>query len=151
LYRTAAFVYLICFTVYILFSRQPYYFDSELTPATVVEAKSLDPATLKENSIALNDAPIVQYAVGSDTFYYNGNHNYLQRWIKPFTRVRVIYDEGNPHNADIYQFLGYWIVLKELIFSLAGFAILLAVAIGISSKNDGNDYNGELERQMKYN
>ena len=152
LYRTATLLYFACFAMYILFSRQPDYFGSELVSGTVVEAKTLDANILKKYHIVRDDYPVIKYNVGSESFYYDGRQNYFQRSVKHFDNPRVIYDPGNPRHAELYDFWGYWIVPEELFFSILGFAFLFGVAISITGKNHANPHTDEdLEKQMKYN
>jgi hypothetical protein len=152
LYRYATVVYFICFSIYILFSREPDYLDAETTPGTVVDARSLSDSILLTNHINKGDRPIVRYGVGSETFYFNGSNNVLLKFSNPQGKVRVIYDPGEPSRAAVLQWAGYWVVLSELIGSFLGYSALLIIAIGITGKNSissGND--SEIKKQMKYN
>ena len=152
MYRTATFLYFISFALYILFSRQPDYFESEFVAGTVIEANSLDTTILKKYHIGKNDYPVIKYNVGSETFYYDGGKNYFERSVKNLENPSVIYDPGRPEHAALYAFWGYWIVPKELVFSLLGFVILFGVAISITGKSDRTPIRDEdLEKQMKYN
>lgn len=151
--RTVIILYFVCFSAYILFSRQPYYFDSEQTPGTVVEAVALSDSIQRANQVVTGDYPIVQFAVGSETFYYNGTHNYFQHyWIKPTGKIEVIYDPGDPKKADILGFFGYWVNMDELVFTFVVFVVLLGVAIAITGKHkESPSIDPDIERQMKYN
>ncbi len=136
LYRSVIILYLLAFAVYILFTRQPDYFERELTAGKVITADTMNAATLQKLRIHRGDHPVVQFAEGSQTFYYNGKDNFFQRSFTAGEAVKVVFDPGNPANANIFSFFGYWIEAKELLFSILGFAILLGVAIAITGKNE---------------
>jgi hypothetical protein len=152
LYRTASILYCIAFAVYVLFSRNPDYFESETTRGTIINPNTLDAAVLKKFHLTVDDYPVVIFAEGTETYYFNGSDNYFLTAIKPNETVRVIFNPGDPKQACIYRFWGYWINADELLYSVMGFAILLGVAILITGKNDtDNEQDEDLLRRIKYN
>lgn len=150
--RTALILYLSCFAVYILFTRQPDYFEGEITTGTVVSAGTLSPTVMQNHAIRSNDHPVVQFAEGHETYYYNGADNFFQQGFEVGEKVKIVFNPGNPAEANIYSFLGYWIDAKELLFTLAGFIILFGVAIAITGKNQTvSDIEVGVDGKMKYN
>ncbi len=145
-------VYLICFALFALFSRQPNFNDSETTPGRVVTAATLTDSIALANNINKTDRPIVKFKVEKDTYYINGNDNILLKISDPKGLVKVIYNPSYPQNSAVYQLQGYWLLLGELLFSIAGYAILLGIAVAISGKNQSiNNCEPPTEHRSKYN
>jgi|GEM_PF-409368 len=152
LYIYASIVYLICFALFVLFSRQPNFNDSETTPGRVVAGATLADSIARVHHINKSDWPIVEFKVEKDTYYINGNNNMLLKLSDPKGRVKVIYNPSYPQNAAVYQLQGYWLLLGELLFSIAGYAILLGIAVAISGKNQSiNNCESPTEHRSKYN
>ncbi len=94
-------LYIACFGIYILFSRQPDWFDSEMVPAVVVE---------KTGKL------MARYIVLADTAYAPAE--YIFRPLKVGERVEVIYEVSQPQYATLYTVWGYWIKWTEVLASL---------------------------------
>jgi hypothetical protein len=81
MYKIAIILYLTCFSLYILFSRQPDYFDGELTKATIHFIK--DSATNK----------ILPYAFyRTDKKDYSVNADYIFRKFTEGEKIDFIYE-----------------------------------------------------------
>lgn len=121
MYKFISILYLVIFSLYVWFSRQPDYFDGEFAPATIVFVK--DSASQKQVTKA-------NFTVGK--MVYQVDANYLFRSYQVGERVEVIYELSNPKKAAVYAFWGYWLTLGELIASIVMWFVLFQVAVGIT-------------------
>ncbi|HEX6913846.1 MAG TPA: hypothetical protein VF145_01310, partial [Chitinophagaceae bacterium] len=108
-------LYIVCFGTYLLFTRQPDYFDSNRTVGFIV--KDHDKVAAK--------------------FEYDGK-TYLARVRYPALtatgkKVRVVYEAADPQNASQLTLFGYWITIGELLASLVIVAALFYIAHSITS------------------
>jgi len=144
LLRSVFILYLICFGCYILFTRQPDYFDGEKAPATIQNV--YDTATKKT-------IPVAVYQAGG-TWYQTDAHYFL-RPIKIGQKVTVIYETATPETAAVYTFWGYWIGWGELLFSVIGYVLLLQVAYSVTTNPNAQSFQEQLsykpENKRKYN
>jgi len=122
MYKFISILYLVIFSLYVWFSRQPDYFDGEFAPATIVMVE--DSATQKEVAKA-------SFTVGK--MAYQVNADYLFRSYKSGDRVEVIYELSNPKKAAVYAFWGYWLTMGELVASIIMWLVLFQVAVGITN------------------
>lgn len=90
--KTATIVYLICFSCYVLFTRQPDYFNGEFARGTIV---CLEKDKKKKS---------VRYRVGSEAFVVP-----LKGWgarqVAEGDAVEVIHDPSPPSNGSMILFL----------------------------------------------
>ncbi len=135
--------YLVCFCCYILFSRQPDFFDGEKAPATIE---------------LLNDSTtgkVIPMAIFSDGHrQHSTDARYLfRKWVNG-EKVEVIYESGTPGKSAIYAIWGYWITWKEILYSIIGWYILFQVAVAITSHPSPDAINDQLdqteEKKRKY-
>lgn len=122
MYKFISILYLVIFSLYVWFSRQPDYFDGEFAPATIVLVK--DSASQKQVAKA-------SFTVGK--MAYQVDANYLFRSYKSGERVEVIYELSNPKKAAVYAFWGYWLTMDELVASIVMWLVLFQVAVGITN------------------
>jgi len=119
--KTVVIVYLVIFATYILFTRTPDYFESNVAPATVHYAKD-------------STGTSIPYA-----FYTNGGQNlktdarYLFRDYSDGDAVTVRYATGQPQTAAVNAVWGYWITWQELIVSIILVIVLFQIAKAITS------------------
>jgi hypothetical protein len=152
LYRTASVLFLVCFGIYILFSRQPDYFSSDTAIGTIQNVPLTDTSILHKYKIDTGDYPMVRYAVGGQVYYLNEKDNILAKVGLSGSKVTVIFDADYPEKAAIYKLTGYWIVLDEVIIFLLAYALLFGVAIAVTGKSKIETLeDDELTRQTKYN
>jgi hypothetical protein len=122
LYKSITILYLVCFGCYILFTRQPDYFDGERTPATIkilmdsASGKSIPKAVFKENK--------KEYAV--DARYF------LRRWSEG-EKTEVIYETEHPEKGQVYAFFGYWMSWGEIFATVFIYLALFKVALSITN------------------
>lgn len=134
MYKTATILYLVIFSLYILFSRQPDYFDSEFTRGTIVETRPYHKAIrFREGTytytIPLNGWGASQVAAG-DT-------------------VKIIFDPSKPATSTLYSFFSYWLSLPELLVSALAFVVLFAAAVLITGRQEVYYYTDEEKRKKR--
>ena len=135
--KSAIILFVVCFLIYLPFSRQPDYFDSETAPATI---------KLKDGHIVAEYSEYGKYysiKVDSMTF-----HN----WIG--ARIEVIYELREPAHAKINQAWGYWLIPDELAWSFGAFVVLLGVAYATTYRPHPNaiaeQLKGTEKKKKKY-
>ena len=142
--RSVFILYLICFGCYILFTRQPDYFDGEKAPATIQNV--YDSATKQT-------IPVAIYQAGGK--WHHTDARYFLRPIKLGQKVTVIYETATPETAAVYVFWGYWIGWGELLFSVIGYALLLQIAYSVTTNPNPQSFQEQLsykpENKRKYN
>ncbi len=132
--RISIVLYFIILLLYIFFSRQPDYFDSELTTATI---------HLTENGIAKAYFTVNNHLISIDAtakHYKNGD------------KVIVIYENATPQKGKIYSWWNYWINIKELILSSLLFFVTFFAAKSITKNTSTESIikHTPLERKRKY-
>jgi hypothetical protein len=142
LYKAAVILYLVCFFCYVLFSRNPDYFEGEFVRGVVSKA-SYSP---KEKRPEL----VVNYQVGSEQLQYKTNMWFLSSYNRGEI-VTIIYNPANPSVSCIYAFIGYWIKWPEFLFTAGFFSILFIAAKSITGQNSTeNDLDDKEVRKRRY-
>lgn len=129
--KSVIILYLVVFSTYIYFSRQPDYLDGEFAEAKIHYSQD------KKQMIALfvlNSSPIII------------NADYIFRSYKEGEIVTVIYENTEPQKAKIYSWWGYWITSSELIFSV----ILLTASYFVAHSITQNPTPEALTEQLDY-
>jgi len=134
LYKALIPFYIVCFALYICFTRQPDYLDGEFTNGTVQFAED-----------SVSKQPIAKASFGVDTIYYLINAAYPLRDLTEGEKVTIIYEAANPQQAAVYRWWGYWIKWDELLVSILIPVIFLFVANAIT----GNPTPESLIEQME--
>ncbi|MBS1579176.1 MAG: hypothetical protein JST29_06000 [Bacteroidetes bacterium] len=134
MYKSITLIYIVVFVTYILFSRQPDYFDGETMPATIHWEKDSTQKTIPKAVFTINKK---QYAVDA---------RYVLRNLPEGKQVQIIYETANPEKAAVYSFFGYWITWGELIASI----LLLVAFIEIAKAINRNPTPEALMEQMEY-
>lgn len=96
--------YIICFGLYILFSRQPDFFDGEFATGTIIQLQNKE---TKQTAEYKDNKKVYKIEV------YDIFHNY-----KVNQKVKIIYEKSQPEMGTIYTFWGYWLSIGELIASI---------------------------------
>lgn len=142
--RSVFILYLICFGCYILFTRQPDYFDGVKAPATIQHVY---------DSASKQTIPAAVYQTGGIW-----NHTDARYFLRPIIlgqKVTVIYETATPGTAAVYTFWGYWIGWGELLFSVIGYVLLLQVAYAVTTNPNAESFQEQLsykpENKRKYN
>ena len=136
MYRSITIIYIILYGCFVLFARQPDYFDGEVTNATIHLAKDSATGELK---------PMANFSIGANK--YSVAASYPLRSVSEGDRVKVIYESANPKKAAVYSVWGYWILWDEFLVSSVIYLILFQVAVGINN----NPTPEALIEQLEYN
>ncbi len=135
MYKSIFILYLVCFGCYILFTRQPDYFDGVKVPATI------------QKTIDASSGDVVLRAVfNTGTKEFAIDPYYPLRTIKAGQQVTVIYETGNPYMGQLYAGWGYWWLWDELLVSSVLCFLLFQVAISVTS----NPNPEALVEQLEY-
>jgi len=135
--KSAIILFLTCFFIYLPFSREPDYFDSETTPASIV-AKG-------ESVVAVYNEFGKPYILQLDKQAYGA---------KIGQKVIVRYELSHPEKAVINQAWGYWFIGKEMAWSFGIFAVLLGAAFATTNQPHpdalAEQLNFKQENKTKY-
>ncbi len=116
--KSSIILFVTCFLLYLPFSREPDYFDSEITPATI---------------IAQHDSVwAIYHELGKD-YKFLLNNSYRSQLGQS---IELRYELRNPQKAVINKAWGYWFIAKEMGWSFGVFAILLGVAFATTHQPD---------------
>jgi len=142
--RSLIILYFICFGCYILFTRQPDYFDGEKAPAFIQFIKDSSTGVFIPNAV---------YNDGREEHRIDAR--YIFREWKNGDKAEVIYETATPEKAAVYGFWGYWISWKELAASVALLVGLFGIAM-VVTKNptpeallDQVEYKEQKKRKYK--
>lgn len=128
---TVIILYIVCFGCYVLFTRQPDYFDSEQTIGNI---------QLQEGKL------VAVFSDGKNTHHAEVPYEFLHQQGE---RVEVIYETSNPSQAKQYGLIGYWITFGELFGSLFIIIVLYFVAVSITSNPTPEALLEEIESGKK--
>jgi len=117
LIKSSILLFLTCFLLYLPFSREPDYFDSETAPAIVVQE---------------GDSIVAKYNEFGKPFQIKLNSSQYRSKIG--ARIEVVYELSHPQKAAVNQLWGYWLLPKELAWSFGLFAVLLGVAFATTHR-----------------
>jgi hypothetical protein len=136
--------YFIVFGTFILFSRQPDYFDGESTYATI---------HFMQDSVSQTTKPFAVFQLNHQT--YKTNAAYIFRQFTENEKVDVIYESSQPENAAVYMWWGYWIKWQEILISIVLLVVGLQAAKAIIKNPSPETLIDELEdapqpRKRKY-
>ena len=107
MYKAIIPLYIICFGLYIFFSRQPDYFDGEIIPAKIHLIKdSVSNTTIARAFYKINGESFSIPAIPVFSNFSEGE------------TVQLICEASVPSKAAIYRFWGYWMSTGELIASI---------------------------------
>ena len=121
MFKSISLIYLALYGCFVIFARQPDYFDGEITSATI--HFGIDSTTKKTVSFADFSIGIKSYKVLA---------SYPLRLVNEGDKTQVIYDSTNPTKAVVYSIWGYWILWDELLVSLVGYILLFLAAVSIT-------------------
>jgi hypothetical protein len=135
MYKGVAFLFFVCFGCYILFTREPDFFDGETAPATI---------HWLHDSATNQTIPKAVFKVSANTFSVDAR--YVFRTLTENKRVEVIYNTAHPNKAAIYSWWGYWIKWGEWIIAILLLIALFQIAVSVTS----NPTAEALIEQMEY-
>jgi len=128
--------YIICFALYVLFTRQPDYQDGEFTPGVIHFIQ--DSATQK---------PVAKAIFSVDTLRDTVDAYYPLRHFTEGQQVKIIYQTSEPSKAAVYAWWGYWLQWDEILASVLIPMILLYAAKAITAGPTPEAIVEELEMQ----
>ncbi len=135
--KSSIILFVVCFLIYLPYSRVPDYVDSETAPATIV---------------AQGDAVAALYTEFGKPYVLKLDKQLYANKIGQQTEV--IYELSHPEKAAINQIWGYWLIGKELAWSFGIFAALLGVAYATTHKPHpdalAEQLNYKQENKTKY-
>ena len=141
MYKLLVILSVTCFGLYLLFSRQPDFFDGETVPAVIHFAKD---SSGKEKPFAVFTLGKAEQRVDASYFF---------RHYTEGERVEVIYETAQPQYAAIYSWWGYGITLGELVGSIVLLIVTFQVAVQITKHPDPQaiiDQEEKLPKRRKY-
>jgi hypothetical protein len=134
LYKSVTILYIVCFATYILFTRQPDFFDGEKAPAVIHWLT--DSTGQKIPKAVFSEAGLV----------HSIDARYFLRDLPEGKQVEVIYENGKPGHAAVYAFFGYWMSWGELAATVLIYIALFQIAVAVT-KNPTPD---SLIEQLEY-
>ena len=115
--KSSIILFLTCFLLYLPFSREPDFFDSETAPAIVTQQ---------------GDSIVAKYNEFGKPFQIKLNSNDYRSKIG--TQIEVVYELSHPQKAAVKQLWGYWLLPNELAWSFGTFAVLLGIAFATTHR-----------------
>jgi len=138
LYKTIIPFYIICFALYVFFTRQPDYEDGEFTDGTIHYVKDSAQKSVAKAFFSINKT--------TDTI----NAAYPLRNLKEGEPVKIIYETNSPSKAAVYSWWGYWLQWDELLASILIPFILLYAAKAITANPTPEAVVEELEMRNSH-
>jgi hypothetical protein len=130
--------YIICFSLYVIFTRQPDYQDGEFVPGIIHFIK---------NNKTQKPEPKAIFSV--DNLQDTVNAYYPLRNLKEGEHVNIIYETSQPSKAAVYKWWGYWLQWDELLASVLIPFILLHAAKAITAGPTPEAVVEELEMRKR--
>ncbi|GMV78510.1 MAG: hypothetical protein AMXMBFR79_16410 [Chitinophagaceae bacterium] len=134
MYKGIAILYFACLALYILYSREPDFFDGETAPATIHWLQDSTYQNTIPKAVFYDNA--TQYAVDA---------RYVLRNLPENKKLTVIYNTTHPEKAVVYSWWGYWITWGEVIMSFILLVALFQVAVAITKNPTPEALLEELE------
>ena len=113
--KSSIILFLFCFFLYLPFSREPDFVDSETAPAIIQKLGNTPGAKL----VAVYSEFGKQYSIPLDSVKYANRVG---------EKIELIYELSNPQKAVENKIWGYWLIPIELAWSFGVFAVLLGIA-----------------------
>lgn len=137
LIKSVVILFFACFLCYLPFSRQPDFFDSETTPALIIQDGNNVFAIFKESGKS--------YKIQLDKEKFRDNIG---------ERIVLRYELSNPALAKINQIMQYWVDPKEIGWAFGILLLLLAAAYATTNRPDPASLAAQLnikkENKTKY-
>ena len=127
-------LFFVVYLLYVLFSRQPDFFDGEMYRATIHHT---------HGSLHQKGSTIAVYSIDHRNDTISADY--------PFTsfaegeKVKIIYEAAAPENASLYSVWGYWLRWKELLSFIVMFVFFYLIAVNITSNPTPESLLEELE------
>lgn len=111
-------MYVVILVLYMLFTRQPDYFDGEMAVGTI---------HMQTDSITHRQTLFASFDLGKSNYHVNAA--YSLRNLREGEKVAVIYDTTMPQRAAIYAWWGYWLQWDEIAGSIIIAVVLWGIAV----------------------
>jgi hypothetical protein len=143
MYKGIAILYLVCFLLYIVYSREPDFIDGEKSVATI---------HWFADSLHKDKIPQAVYSVCNKQYAVDAR--YVFRSLPEGKPVTVIYNPSHPEKAALYAFWGYMLTWGELMGSVVLLIALFQVAVAVTKNPTPESLVEQLsyqkERKTKY-
>ena len=126
-------LFLAVYPLYVLFTREPDFFDGEFYRANIHHVKD----SLGQER--LNAA----YSFESHSYIISADYPF--RSFREGEPVTIIYETASPGNASLYSVWGYWIRWQELLTFIMMFVFFYFLAVNITSNPTPESLLEELE------
>ena len=121
MYKAVTILYIVCLGCYILFTRQPDFFDGETSPATI---------HWLPDSTANKPIPKAVFIVAKKEYAVDAR--YVFRNLYEGKATEVIFTSDHPEKAAIYNIWGYWLQWGEILGSILVYIALFQVAVAVT-------------------
>ena len=135
MYKGIIVLYLVCFSLYIVYSREPDFVDGETSLATI---------HWLPDSASQQKIPKAVYVLNKKTYAIDAR--YVLRSLPEGKSVEVIYNPAKPEQAAVYSWWGYMITWGEILGSVILLIALFQVAVAVTK----NPTAESLLEQMEY-
>lgn len=125
-------LYIICFGCYVLFTREPDFFESEKITVSIIDS---------------NNHYKANYIIENKT--YTINANYLFKRFKNGEKITVLYNPQKPQLANVYSVWGYWLRWEELLVSIFLIIGLYYLATSITQNPNPESLLQQMEEEDK--
>ncbi len=115
-------LYVVCFGVYVLFTRQPDFIDGEQADGKVELVKDSLGNTIQQ----------IRFHTGWKEFVVQDN--YLFRFFKQGEQVVMVYEKSAPEKGKVLHWWGYWLRWDECLMSIVLLGAMLAAAFSVTSQ-----------------
>ena len=132
--KNVVILFLVIYPLYVLFTREPDYFDGEMYRATIHYVYNFKHQ--KEKAVAVFSIEHHTYSIPA---------GYLFRSLTEGETVPVIYEASAPEKASLYCVWGYWVRWKELLFFIGMSIFFYLLAVNITSHPTPESLLEELE------
>ncbi len=134
MYKGVTILYLVCFSLYVLYTREPDFFDGETQMATIHWQK---------DSAANEIIPKAVFSQNNNNIAIDAR--YVFRNLPEGKKVTVIYLPSKLQKAAVYHWWGYWIRWQELLISALLFIGLFQVAVSVTKNPTAESLLEQLE------
>lgn len=138
MYKGIVILYLVCFSLYIIYSREPDFVDGEVSLATI---------HWLQDSASQQKIPKAVFVLNKKT--YDVDARYVLRNLPEGKSVQVIYNPAKPIQAAVYSCWGYIITWGEILGSAILLIVLFQVAVAVTKNPTANALIEQLEHKIE--
>ena len=134
MYKGIVILYLVCFSLYIVYSREPDFVDGETSTATI---------HWLQDSSAQQKIPKAVFVLNKKNYAVDAR--YVLRNLPENKRGEVIFNPSKPERAVIYSWWGYMITWGEILGSIILLIALYQVAVAVTKNPTAESLLEQLE------